>query len=534
MVLRFRSASTDEPTHTDVLVIGTGPLGSTFVRILAADGRKVTMIDAGPQLGRRPGRHMLNAFVHQQMTNLFANVIEGHLQTLSVPTHSTYNSELSPFAFWAESKQANYENPLQEPTKNMPHAAATYAVGGMFTHWTGSAPRQYPPERSNLIAPDEWEKLFGIAEKFLNVHKDTFQSPLSDILIRRLQERLGDRLEPNRPVQRTPLGAQRRSDNPSYVHWTGADTVMGPLLDEGETYTPDKFQIFPEHRAQELVWRNGKVDHVVVQNLAEWRTVNIHADIVVVAAGPCLTPQLLYKSSIRPWALGRYLNENTNIRCKIIYNRNIIEELRTLPDNPAKDDPIPIPDDWQEPMIWIPVSKGRLWHVQMHGDGRRSKYGGAADVRLILDLGWFGMVDPVPDNRITFSDEQLDRFGMPQITFEYELGEEDRARAHHKIEEMLTAAEAIGGFLPPDGLPHFNEQGSSLHFQSTVRMGTNPEDTVVDTNSKVWGFDNLYLGSVGVIPTRMASNPTLTAVAIAAKSAYNIIGKELPIGLDGI
>jgi pyranose oxidase len=185
-------------------------------------------------------------------------------------------------------------------------------------------------------------------------------------------------------------------------------------------------------------------------------------------------------------------------------------------------------------MIWIPVSKDRMWHVQMHGDGRRTQYGGAADVRMILDLGWFGMSDLNENNRITFDDDLPDRFGMPQITFDYELGDDDRVRAHDMMQEMLAAAEAVGGFLPPDGLPKFNEQGQSLHFQSTVRMGDNSEDSVVDTNSKVWGIDNLYLGTVGVIPTRLASNPTLTAVAIAAKGAHSIIGKDLPTDLAGI
>ena len=65
-------------------------------------------------------------------------------------------------------------------------------------------------------------------------------------------------------------------------------------------------------------------------------------------------------------------------------------------------------------------------------------------------------------------------------------------------------------------------------------MGDKPDKSVVDTNSKVWGVDNLYLGTVGVIPTRLASNPTLTAVAIAVKGAHSITGNDLPDNLDGI
>ena len=62
--------------------------------------------------------------------------------------------------------------------------------------------------------------------------------------------------------------------------------------------------------------------------------------------------------------------------------------------------------------------------------------------------------------------------------------------------------------------------GSSLHYQGTLRMGDADDGTsVADPWSRVWGYDHLVVGGNALIPTATAMNPTLMSVAIAVRGA---------------
>jgi hypothetical protein len=66
--------------------------------------------------------------------------------------------------------------------------------------------------------------------------------------------------------------------------------------------------------------------------------------------------------------------------------------------------------------------------VDINGDGR-----------LIVDLRWFGIVEPRADSRVYFSDTHADSFGMPRLTFEWQLSDEDRRKQHRMMADMLRA-----------------------------------------------------------------------------------------------
>ncbi len=84
--------ASDKPLKTDVLIVGTGPVGCTFARYLVPEGRRVIMIDAGAQLSPRPGEHLKNAFVYQRNIDKFTSIVQGMLAfTFGTKEDKLYN-----------------------------------------------------------------------------------------------------------------------------------------------------------------------------------------------------------------------------------------------------------------------------------------------------------------------------------------------------------------------------------------------------------------------------------------------------------
>lgn len=531
------SPDRESSIHVDALIVGSGPVGCAFARKLVEAGQKVMMIDAGAKLSDRPGEHLKNAYLYQRNLDLFSSVIRGHLALLSLPSNRQPVVTLDPAAFRVDETKYqgfvhNNQNPDQDPSLNLPAAAATYGVGGMATHWTCATPRHHEiVERADCISAAEWDDLYGEAEALLNTRTDVFEHSVRHQIVRdALRSEYGDLNEPYH-VQNLPLAVERRTDNPRFVRWSGADTVLGPLADGAHA---DRFDLRPQHlcRRLHLSSDGSRVEYAEVQDLADWKTLRVEADTFIVACGAVLTPQLLYASEIRPEPLGRYLCEQPVAFCQIVLNQEIVDSIATDPRftdvvqahaQTSPTDPVPIPSGDPEPNVWIPLSEDRPWHCQIHRDAFH--YGEVApnvDARLVVDLRWFGYAEPRPDNRVIFSDVHHDLFGMPQPTFEFTLSEQDRKRQHLMMRDMLRAASVLGGFLPGSE-PQFVDPGLPLHISGTSRLGTDPATSVVDPDSKVWGNENLYLGGNGLIPTGNGSNPTLTSVALAVRSARHIL-----------
>jgi choline dehydrogenase-like flavoprotein len=64
------------------------------------------------------------------------------------------------------------------------------------------------------------------------------------------------------------------------------------------------------------------------------------------------------------------------------------------------------------------------------------------------------------------------------------------------------------------------------HLVGGCRMGASPDDSVIDSDHRVWGIPNLFIADGSVMPTQGSANPALTIMALASRLAERLDSKR--------
>jgi choline dehydrogenase-like flavoprotein len=497
----------------DVVIVGSGMIGATFARMISeqAPWATILMIEAGPQLSERLGRHVrtlptaeAQSLVKQRSQGPFADLTADEMAAPDTPYDGT-RSMARPGTF---PLRAGKGAPLDG---GMPAAAMSSCVGGMGVHWTGAVPRPGSTETIPFIDPDELAASFRTAERIVGARTDNFHhSALSRSIETSLRTVFEPVLSSSDPVRLMPLAADRHEDGS--LAWLGTDQIFGALADPEAR--PDSFTLRSGTLCRRILADDGRATGVVVETLSTGVVETIAADHIVVACDSLRTPQLLWASDIRPDALGRYLNDHISL----IATARLGDDDADVSSTPRRNAGL----DELRASYWIPFeAPAHPFHGQI------SYFSGLADAEGTASSGsvrlsWYSPKEIRAEDRLIFSDSEMDAWNMPRIDVAYTLTKLDIASIETAKEWQRKAAAGLGPFVAGQE-PRVLPSGSSLHYQGTFRMGEDPADSVCDSVSKVWGMSNLYLGGNGIIPTATACNPTLTSMALAVRSAEAIV-----------
>lgn len=500
------------PRAVDVAIIGSGPCGAAYARILSeqAPDATVACFEAGPLLADPPGIHVKNiADIHERATAQrrsegLPSLVAAASGSSTSTAAGTGSRMVRPGTFLLPK---GYKQPGED---GMPGAAMSSNVGGMGAHWTGACPRPGGSERIPFL--QNLDGLLEEAERLLHVADNAFDdAPYSKDVRQRLGNALDAGRAEDRRVRPMPLAVMRHDDG--RITWSGADIVFGE-----ETRNNPNFSLFPEALVTRALVEDGHVRGVLVRDLQDGTEHEIRAAKVVVAADALRTPQLLWASGVRPKALGRYLNDQPQTVFAVRLN-----EVAVLPEEPrpAGDRPTILQHSG---VSWVPFTDQEPFHGQVMQLDASPVPLADADVPApgsIVGLGWFCGKDLQEADRVEFDADEQDAYGMPAMRIHYRLTERDHASIEASRQAIRRAAKALGEPLNQEPLTF--PPGASLHYQGTTRMGQSADGTsVCGPTGEVWGVSGLYVAGNGVIPTSIACNPTLLSVALAVAGANSI------------
>jgi choline dehydrogenase-like flavoprotein len=133
------------------------------------------------------------------------------------------------------------------------------------------------------------------------------------------------------------------------------------------------------------------------------------------------------------------------------------------------------------------------------------------DMNHWFTLGALSELLPLPDNRVTLADE-TDGHGLRVARMDYTQCDNDRAN-------IAAAKATLHGIWDAAGAQDVLTIDRYAHLVGGCRMGSKPEESVVDATHRAWGVPNLYVADGSVMPTQGAANPALTIMALASRLA---------------
>lgn len=488
----------------DLVIVGSGPNGAVVAEQVHSQspGARILVVEAGGTITDVSGEHLVEAdesAMNASYDDLMrrARQIEyvkgaASMNAIDGDSWTPQSTGVFPAAFFGH----NFAG--------FPGASVAWNIGGMGVHWTAATPWAYAAEIPDFLPRAEWDADQETARRLLRTSVGPLivdvENPFTQPIFTALREVVPSP-DPDRELGYMPMGGVASAGRP--FARTGPRDIA-PFVFDGSA--PEV-----ELRTGLLVTRiehdGSRVTGLTLRDLTTGAEESIRADRFLIAADALRTPQLLWASGIRPAALGVRLNEHASIDGEV----EIDAERFGLTDDDIVKPPAgePFIDSFWSPSIGATRP--------MHGQLMEREFDG----KHMLSVGWYCSTDIRPENRIEFSDELVDELGMPHMTVHFSYSENDLDQIRRMQDVQHAAANALGAF--PREYREVQPPGASLHYTGTVRMGSIDDGTsVVDTDGRVWGFENLYLAGNGVVPTALTCNSTLTGATLSVRIARAI------------
>jgi choline dehydrogenase-like flavoprotein len=501
----------------DIIIIGSGAGGGTLARALAPSGKRILILERGGWLPR-------------ELENWDAE--EVFVKNRYVPKETWYDKNNKAFQpgvhYWVGGATKLY-------------GAALYRLRkqdfGELKHYDGISPA-WP------ISYDDMEPYYTRAEQMYQVHgargEDPTEPPSSapypfpalshEPRIQQLHNDLasggyhpfhspnGIMINEAQPPFSACIRCESCDGFPCLVHAKSDADVVGvrPALEHPNV------TLMTDARALRLNTdpTGRSVTEVVVEHNGEHAT--YRGDIVVVACGAANSAKLLLASANDQHPHG-LANGSDQVGRNYMFHASVAVLAVSKDPNPTKFQKTLGLNDFYFGMPGFDYPMG---NIQMVGKSVGEMYKGEKPLETKLaplftleDIAkhavdfWLSTEDlPKSDNRVTLAPD-----GNVKLTYT-PTNAVPKAQLYDKLKSMLNHLH-MHEHLVERNLYMKNdvEIGGCAHQAGTVRFGTDPKTSALDTNCKAHELDNLYVVDTSFFPSIGAVNPALTAMANALR-----------------
>ncbi|MEO6122862.1 MAG: GMC family oxidoreductase [Ilumatobacteraceae bacterium] len=484
----------------DVIVVGSGPCGAIAADRLVDRGLRVTMVDAGATAPR-------GVIVRLADRTVFKWVADGHMST---DRHVAVRDRPSE---WFSS----------------------LALGGLSNYWTSAVPRFAAEDFTEGAVIDErfrWpigysdlEPFYDVAERALSVsggvalanvpsNRVAHHVSLPDDweLFARRAEAHGHHVAAMPMAKGAPWMVALRPTGFNSFH-----CVVKPLMRR------PNFRLVRGAMVSSVIWNGtaGRAEGIEYVDRASGAISRLRSRAVVVAAGTLDSTQILLRSRSADFpsglgdshgVLGRYLHDHPRQWWPVDLSKSMTALAH--PVYIARD-----PFDSTRPLRGESMTLGNvspIGHAKSFVGGRSREFGVQVFATMVPDATNRVSLDPVDPN------------GRLRIAIRYDDVTDLRMdAARDRVREVFAAADVEA---TPRGPYHPLVPGSSVHHAGSVRMHGSPEYGVLDRWNRVYDAPNVVVADASCFTTGPEKNPTVTAMAIAARAATHLADELL--GLD--
>ena len=137
-------------------------------------------------------------------------------------------------------------------------------------------------------------------------------------------------------------------------------------------------------------------------------------------------------------------------------------------------------------------------------------------------ISGFGEMLPNPDNRVTLHRTRTDKWGIPIVHIDCDIGENERKMAKQIIDDGKAMVEAAGGVIMSAGSTP-GTPGLGIHEMGTACMGKDPKKSVLNKYNQAHDVRNLFITDGSAMASSGCQNPSLTYMALSARAAHHAV-----------